>query len=345
VHSAALHHVRMLIVALVSLALIATSFVHSSHSSAFTTVPLTPTPSAGGGTSDSTGEVTVELPPPDLPTANEQGYTFDLKSSLKADLDAVPREAPVYELRRTPATLEEAQSLATKLQIGQTPTDRGDGTFEADGNGQLFVSTELIQYFSPAKAADGKLPSDDDAVGFARDWLRTAGVLPPDLGDGKVVSRIDDAKRLIVMFGPAEPDSVLAAYPSISVTLGPKGVVVEASLRWASVVRTDVYQLTPAREAWQTVASGQSYIETDLTKANLDPGSDVKGRATFSDISIAYSTSGPPGGKQYLQPIYVFTGKLTIDNKDGSFVVKAYVPALANSGAPVGVVVERAPAS
>jgi hypothetical protein len=264
---------------------------------------------------------------------------------LKADLDNVPKEAPVYELRRIAATLDQAQALADKLGIGQKASDRGDGTFQADGNGQLFVSTELIQYFSPEKAGDGKLPADDEAVGFARDWLRTAGILPPDLGEGRVVSRIDETKRLIVVFGPAEPDDVLAAYPSITVTLGPKGVVIEASLRWANVVRADVYQLMPARQAWQTVASGQAYIDADIAKAKLDPGADVKGRATFSDIAIAYSTSGPPGGKQYLQPIYVFTGKLTISDKDGSYVVKAYVPALANSGAPVGIVINGATAS
>lgn len=317
----------------------AASLAMASPGRALTTVPLTPTPGGGGGSPSAGSEVTVELPPPDLPTTNEEGFTYELKASLKADLDKVPKEAPVYELRRTPMTAQEAQALADKLGIGKPVTDRGDGTFEATGNGQLFVSNELVQYFSPAKTDDGKLPDDEEAIGFARDWLRTAGILPPDLGDGRVVSRIDETKRLIVVFGPAEPSDVLAAYPSISVTLGPKGTVTEASLRWASVVRTDVYQLMPARQAWQTVESGQAYIDADLAKANLDPGADVKGRVTFNEVSIAYSTSGPPGGKQYLQPIYVFTGKMSIDNKDGSYVVRAYVPALANSGAPVGVVV------
>ena len=92
----------------------------------------------------------------------------------------------------------------------------------------------------------------------------------------------------------------------------------------------------PSRQAWQLIESGQAYIEADLASAGLEPGSEVKGRATFTDVSIAYSTSGPPGGKQYLQPVYVFTGKLTVDDVDGSYVIRAYVPALNNSGAPVG---------
>ena len=325
---------RRLLLAFVGLFIIATA-VAAPSGAAITTVPLSPT-AEGEGSSDSGGEVTVELPPPDLPTANEQGYTFDLKSSLKADLDAVPRESPVYELRRTSATLEKAQALADKLGIGGEVTDRGDGTFEANGNGQLFYSTELIQYFSAEKAEDDKLPGDEEAIDFGRDWLRLTGLLPADLGKGKVVSRIEETKRLSVFYGPAEPGDVLASFPSISVTIGPKGVVLEASSRWASVVRTDVYQLMPAEQAWQIVESGQAYIQADLAKADIDPGSDISGRVTFSDISIAYSTSGPPGGKQYLQPVYVFIGKLRIDDKDGSYTIRAYVPALANSGAPVG---------
>jgi hypothetical protein len=299
-------------------------------------VPLSPT--AEPGNDDAGGEVTVELPPPDLPTSNEQGYTFDLDVSLNADLDAVAREAAVYELRRPDVTIEQAQELADRLQIGAKASDRGDGTFEVNGDGQLFVSNELIQYFSPAENGDGSLPDDIQAVAFGRDWLRVAGLLPPDLGEGRVVSRVEEAKRVIVLFGPAEPDDVLAAYPSIAVTVGPYGLVIEASLRWANVVRIDVYQLMPSRQAWQLVESGQAYVEADLTSAGIEPGSDITGRATFTDVSIAYSTSGPPGGKQYLQPVYVFEGKLRVDDVDGSYTVRAYVPALNNSGAPVGLV-------
>ncbi|MCC6790930.1 MAG: hypothetical protein IT336_04545 [Thermomicrobiales bacterium] len=323
---------------LVALAILLATLTAGHTASAFTTVPLTPTAPADAGGDDATNEVTVELPPPDLPTANEQGFTYDLRVSLKADLDAVVREAAVYELRRDAPTLEEVQQLVDRLEIGGEVTDRGDGTFEASGSGQLFVSTDLVQYFSPAEPGDGALPEDEQAIAFGREWLRTAGILPPDLGEGKVVSRIEETKRVIVLYGPAEPADVMAAYPSIAVTLGPDGVVVEASMRWANVVRTDVYQLTPARQAWQYVESGQAYIEADLARADLEPGSDVKGRATFNDISIAYATSGPPGGKQYLQPIFVFTGKMTVDDVDGSYVIRAYVPAIVNNNAPVGLV-------
>jgi hypothetical protein len=308
--------------------------ISSSRSTAFTTVPLSP--DATPGAEDARGEVTVELPPPDLPTSNEQGYTYDLESSLNADLDAVAREAAVYELRRPDVSQAEAQQIADRLQIGADATDRGDGTFEASGNGQLYVSKELVQFFSAAEAPNDPLPEDQQAIDFARDWLRVAGLLPPDLGDGRIVSRVEETKRVTVLFGPAEPAAVLAAYPSIAVTVGPNGTVLEASLRWANVVRIDVYQLMPARQAWQLIESGQAYLEAELQDAGVAPGSDIKGRATFDAVRIAYSTSGPPGGSQYLQPIYVFEGTVRVDDVEGSYPVRAYIPALSNSGAPVG---------
>lgn len=282
-------------------------------------------------------ELSSELPPPDLPTSNVEGYTFDLRSSLRADLDAVPREAAVYELVRKAPTADSVQALAGTLGIDGTVEDRGDGSFSASGGGELFVTLDLVQYASDADVAGGKLPSDDKAVNEAKDWLRQSSLLPPDIGDGKVVTRIEDANRLIVDFGPAEPVNVLAAYPSITITMAADGTVLEAAVRWANIVRADVYQLMEVEQAWQMVESGQGFLDPQLADAGLAAGTEVKGRATFSDIEIAYATSGPPGGRQYLQPVYVFSGRVRVEGQDDkTYPLKAYVPALANSGAPVG---------
>jgi hypothetical protein len=298
-----------------------------------TTVPPTATPAGGAA-----GEVTNELPPPDIPTSNQQGYTFTLKASLKSDLDALPKESAVYELARPAPSLDEAQKVADRLKIGASVQDKGDGTFEASGTGQVFISADLIQYFSLEDVREGKLPTDDEAVAFAREWLRLTGLLPPDLGGARIVGRVEDSQRVVVQFQPEEPKDVLSAYPSITVTLGPTGTILEASLRWAEIRRSDVYQLRPANEAWQEVQSGQAYLEVDLPASDAPAGAEVKGTVTYSGIDLGYTTAGPPGGKQYLEPIYVFRGRLRPDGSDKTFPIRAYVAALANSGAPVGLV-------
>ena len=89
-------------------------------------------------------------------------------------------------------------------------------------------------------------------------------------------------------------------------------------------------------QAWQLVASGQAYLAPELRDAGIDPGTDIKGRVTFSSLSIAYATAGPPGGRQFLQPIYVFEGRIRPEGDDRTYPITAYVSALSNSGAPVG---------
>jgi len=120
------------------------------------------------------------------------------------------------------------------------------------------------------------------------------------------------------------------------VTLGPTGTILEASIRWAEIRRADLYQLRPAREAWRDVESGQAFIEVELPEEAAPAGAEVEGSVTYSAVEVAYTTAGPPGGRQYLQPIYVFRGRLKVEGFDKSFPLRAYVPALANVGAPVG---------
>ena len=326
---------RLRLVTLLCLALMLLSGLSASNARG-TTVPDETTPTSGDETGGS--EVSSELPPPDLPSSNVEGYTFDLQVSLRADLDTIPREASVYEVVRDEPTKESVEELANQLGIGGEVEDRGDGSFTVSGEGELFVTVDLIQYFSTSEAAAGELPSDEAAVTTARDWLRQNKLLAPDVGDGKVAARIAETNRMIVVFTPVEPKNLLAAYPSMSVTVGVDGVVLEAAIRWGNIVRADVYQLMPIEQAWQQVQSGQAYLAPQLEEAGLAPGTEVSGRASFSTVTVAYSTSGPPGGRQYLQPIYVFDGRIRVEGiDDKTFLLTAYVPALANSGAPVGL--------
>jgi hypothetical protein len=301
-----------------------------------TTVPVTPTPD-GTDNKGSDSELSPELPPPDFPSANVEGYTFDLRYALSAELDKVPREASVYELLRDEPTVDSVQKIADNLAIDGKVDDRGDGSFTATGDGgDLFVTIDMINYFSSAQVPEGDLPSDEKAIAAGRDWLRHASLLPPDIGTGSVVSRMPDSNRLIVNFVPAEPVPILSGYPSITLTMAVDGSVIEAQIRWANIVRSDVYQLMSPDQAWQLVTTGQAYLAPDLRGAGIDPGTEVKGRVTFTAISIAYATAGPPGGRQYLQPVYVFEGRIRPEGDKKTYPITAYVSALSNSGAPVG---------
>ena len=287
-------------------------------------------------TAEATGELATELPPPDLPTTNPQGYSFELDAELTADRDAVPETAPVYELRRTPLDEDEVTALAERLELEGAIENQGEGVFVAEGNGQLFVTPDFIQYRSPAEAGEGELPADDEAIDLAREWLERSDLLPEDVGDGRVVSRAESSGRMVVLFTPAEPAGLIAAFPSVSVSLGTDGTILEASSRWAEIERGDLYQLRPVDEVWAQVEQGQAYLETDLTETNIPQGTEIEGAVEYTGIELAYTTAGGPSAQQYLEPVFVFVGELTLEGDSKQYPVRAYAAALALSDAPVG---------
>jgi hypothetical protein len=282
-------------------------------------------------------ELATELPPPDLPSSNQQGYTFEFDSTTTIDLDALPREAVVYELVWREASARRAERIAENLGIEGEVNDRGNGTFDISGEGgEIYVASDLVQFFTTADPGDGDLPSDDDAITYARDWLRTAGLLPNDVDSGKIVSRSEETQRVVVQFLPLEPANLISAYPSVLVTEGPGGTVVESSIRWPQIERADLYQLRDATDAWQEVRSGQAFIDVSLPDGIADDQGVVDGEASYTSVEIGYTTGGLPGGTQYLEPVYIFSGRLNPEDADRSFRIKAFVSAVANAGAPVG---------
>jgi hypothetical protein len=318
-------------VTITSLPMVVTAQTATPASATTTPPAATPTPDNG-----SQSEIAPELPPADLPTLNAQGYTFAFKSSLRTDLDSVPREAPVYALQRIVPTRETAEKLQKNLGVTGELVDQGSNVWLATGDGTLFVSADFIQYTSTAVAKPGTLPPDDQAIEIAREWLRTTDLAPADLGDGKVAQKSPEIGRMTVTFGPAEPANLLASYPTITVTISTEGNVLESSVRWAMVGRGDIYQLRTAEDAWQQILTGAAFVEADIADANVPPGSIIEGNASYNNVTLAYTTAGPPGGQQYLVPVFVFRGRVRLTGGEVTYAIRGFVPALANSGAPVG---------
>ncbi len=294
-------------------------------------------PSAPADESQPTGEVAVELPPADFPSTNEQGYTYALEASLTAEFSAVPLDSPVYRIEAEVPTEEEVSELVASLDITGAVESRGGDVFVASGDGDLFVTPTLIQYLAPpVDESDEPLPSAGEATALARDWLQRTGLIEPDLGEGEIITQSTDAGRIFVQFRPIEPERILAAYPSIVVTLGPGGATLEARVQWPTVSVYDLYRLRDAESAWRDVESGRAYIEAPLEDSGIEPASLVEGTVTYDRIDIGYTTSGLPGGDQFLQPVFIFSGEVVPSGAEVPYPISAYVPALPDSGAPVG---------
>ena len=286
---------------------------------------------------DGSSEVTQQLPPAELPTGNLRQLNLQLDSKLDANLDDAPTEADVYSLSFDAYTSDQVSELADAIGLDGDVEDRGNDTFVVSGKGELFVSPQLIQYQSSETPTLADLPNDEDAVAFARDWLQSVGLAPADLGDGTVSSRTEAVGRVSVAFKPRQPDSILTDYPTITVVIGPDGVVLEAGLRWAQIAVTERYLLRPAEDAWQQVEAGDAYIEASFNDQKLEDGAEVTGTATYRDVSVAYTTAGSVEGERYLVPVYVFVGDVEAKSgAEGKSEIRAYVPAIVTNDTPVG---------
>ncbi len=281
-------------------------------------------------------ELSAQLPPADLPTMNEQGFVFELESTFTGSLAGVPTEAPVYEMTVRQQDRASVEAIATRLGIEGEVTDQGGSTFAVEGNGSLYVTPGLAQYISAAELPEGELPSDEEAIAYAREWLRQTQLLPTNVGEGAIETRVESPARVIVTFKPIEPEDLLSSSPGIAVVMGPNGAILEASFRWADLRAADVYQLRDAEAAWLEVAERRAYLQAAVPADVFPQGSAVTGSADYSAVSVSYTTSGVPGEAQYLQPVFVFTGRLSAAGSDQAYPITAYVPALVNSEEPVG---------
>lgn len=286
---------------------------------------------AGGET-----ELAPQLPAVDLPTMNEMSYTFEIDSSWNGS-GSTPAELPVYQFSGKTYSEDEVRQIADTLEIGGDISSQGEGTFTVTGDGSLYTTPGLLQYVSGAEVdEDAEMPSDEEATAAAREWLRTTSLSPANIGDGEIAARISSPARLVVAFKPANPSPLLSSTPGIAVTVGPGGAVLEARIAWADITEGDVYRLRGEEDAFSMVASRQSYLDLTLPEEQFPQGTVVKGKASYNQVSIAWTTSGVQGDTQYLQPVYVFTGTFTPAEGDGSYPITAYVPAIITGLQPVG---------
>lgn len=281
-------------------------------------------------------ELATQLPAVDLPTMNSQGFVFQVESTYDGTPSGPPTTAPVYAMNEQSTNADQAKSIAGKLGVDGDIADGGNGSFSFSGNGTLFVATGLVQYAAPGDSPAGELSPDPELVAAAREWLRAKELLPANVGDGTVQSKVASPAQAIITFQPVTPAPLLSSTPNVTVTVGAKGTILEASWRWADVTQADTYQLRPLDQALADVMSQRAFLQASLPAETYPDGSSITGKAVYSSISIAYASSGIPGEQQYLQPVYVFTGTLTPDGSTSSFPVVSYVPALANSNQPVG---------
>lgn len=293
--------------------------------------------------------------PPDIKYGILPKTVFPEKTFLKKNFtqqlanDTFPKfadQAKVYIITRPDNTflaLEQDKNTAKALGFKSDPTQIKDGVYEFKNTtlNQTLTMNVLEGSFQMAYPYQSdqmllnptKMPTKEEAVNLAKDYLSGAGKLPDDLGGGenkisywkigneglKSVSSLSEANIVKVDFFRKTIGSDLkvmsAAVNSSSVSVLVSGStvegkqIVEVNYKYASIDRElySTYPIKTVEEAWSDLVAGNYWPAVDTSGNNV----------AIRNVYLAYFE--PVSLTNYLQPIFVFEG-------DQNFV--AYVPAV-----------------
>lgn len=293
--------------------------------------------------------------PPDvkygiLPKIVFPNKKFDKKNFIEELAnDAFPKfkdQTKVYIITRPDNTflaLEEDTATAKALGFNSNPVEISDGVyvFKNPALNRTLTMNVLENSFQMEYPYQSdqlllnptNMPTKEETISIAKDYLSSADKLPDDLGSGEnkvsywkisfdglqSVSSLSGANIVRVDFFRKTVDNDLKVMSAevnsaqVSVLVSGSSVdgkrIVEVNYKYASVDNElySTYPIKTTEEAWN-----------DLKAGNYWPASDVSGNdVAIKNIYLAYFE--PVSLTNYLQPIYVFEG-------DRDFV--AYVQAI-----------------
>lgn len=267
--------------------------------------------------------------PPVQPFANDSPLPA-LNYTLSGPLSGGAPRADVFSVTWRAPSAAQVDELARKLALTGPVRQPKAGVYTVDGNGTLSVDAKATVYVPPVAAATtDTLPDDRSAISSARNWLATRGFLPPDVGPADVQRNHD---TLDVIFHPKALPLILSDRPGIRVRIGPGNVVQQVARAWPSELVPGAYDLISLDEAWQ---KARERGVADITPpAGLSVPPDAT--ALINDVSLAYAVASDKNGKDYLQPVYLFSGTVAIPGQRAGADVRLAVPAVRNIQQPAG---------
>lgn len=264
------------------------------------------------GTLPPVAPVVSGAPPPSL--------TYTLSGPLTG---GAPR-ADVFNITWSPPSAAQVDELARRLGLTGPVRQPKAGMYTVDGNGQLSVDAKATVYAPPAAAATtNNLPDDRTAISSARSWLAARGLLPADVSPADVRHNSD---TLDVIFHPKSLPNILSDTPGIRVRIGLGNVVQEVERAWPSELLPGAYDLISLDDAWQQVQK-QGMVDFHPPAGIAVP---PNATAIINNVSLAYGFASDKNGRDFLQPLYVFNGAVTIPGQSAGVDIRIAVPAVRN---------------
>lgn len=260
--------------------------------------------------------------PPVAPLMNASAppsLTYKLSGPLTG---GAPR-ADVFSIAWRSPSAAQVDELARRLGLTGPVRQPKAGMYTVDGNGRLSVDAKVTVYAPPAVATGTSgLPDDRTAISGARTWLASHDFLTADVGTADVQR---NGETLDVVFHPKALPDILSDKPGIRVRIGPGTVVEEVQRAWPNELLPGAYDLIPLDEAWQRAQERGIVDFRPPTSLVVPPNA----TALVNNVSLAYAFASDKNGKDFLQPVYLFSGTVVIPNQPG-VDIRIAVPAVRN---------------
>ncbi|MGI8689980.1 MAG: hypothetical protein ACR2M3_15490 [Thermomicrobiales bacterium] len=241
---------------------------------------------------------------------------------LTGPLTGGAARADVFSIAWPPPSAAQVDELARKLGLTGPVRQPKAGVYTVDGNGTLSVDAKATVYAPPPVTTQtNNLPDDRTAISSARSWLVTRDLLPPDVGPASVRRNGD---TLDVIFHPKTLPVILSDLPGVRVRIGPGNVVQEVQRAWPNELLPGAYDLISLDDAWQQ-AQVRGMVDFRIPAGlSLPPNT----TALINNVSLAYAFASDTNGRDFLQPLYLFSGAVAIPGQSAGVDIRIAVPAV-----------------
>lgn len=243
---------------------------------------------------------------------------------LTGPLTGGAARADVFSIAWPPPSAAQVDELARRLGLTGPVRQPTAGMYTVDGNGTLSVDAKATVYVPPPVTTEtNSLPDDRTAISSARSWLATHDLLPSDVGPATVRRNGD---TLDVIFHPKTLPIILSDLPGVRVRIGPGNAVREVQRAWPNGLLPGAYDLISLDDAWQQ-AQVRGMVDFRPPAGLSAPPSAT---ALVNNVSLAYAFASDKNGRDFLQPLYLFSGTVAIPGQPVGADIRIAVPAVRN---------------
>lgn len=244
----------------------------------------------------------------------------DIDYIFEADTSSLPKEASVFKFKQVDITDSDVHLIASKFGLqGKAKLSPGGQYGLRDGNCFLMVDKHSGKYlFIDESLTDFdiitgsvKLPSDEEVVTIAKNYLQNLGLLREDfvsVGLGEITTGPDTNSKVIakkVFFYRQLDNQPVLGVSRIVVTVGHNGEIASVDKLFKEVSEVYKYPLRPIDEAMVDVRNNKG-------KTDLDEQSRI---AKINKVEVMYwEDAGSVEDQPYIQPVYRFEGDVVKDD-------------------------------